>query len=43
MRIGISGEPQLARFSHRDRLEVIERDRGYVLFRIPVDGAAPGR
>jgi 4-amino-4-deoxy-L-arabinose transferase-like glycosyltransferase len=43
MRIGISGEPQLARFSQRDRLEVIERDRGYVLFRIPAADGASGR
>jgi hypothetical protein len=42
MRIGISGEPQLARFLQRDRLEVIARDRGYVLFRIPA-AVASGR
>jgi 4-amino-4-deoxy-L-arabinose transferase-like glycosyltransferase len=43
MRIGISGERELARFSQRDRLEVIGRDRGYVLFRIPAADAASGR
>ena len=43
MRIGISGEPQLARFSQRDRLEVIARDRGYVLFRIPAAAVASDR
>jgi hypothetical protein len=42
-RIGISGEPQLDRFPQSDRLEVIERDGGYVLFRIPEAGAASGR
>jgi hypothetical protein len=42
-RIGISGEPQLARFPQSDRLQVIERDGGYVLFRIPGAGAAVGR
>ena len=42
-RIGISGEPQLARFPQSDRLEVIARDGGYVLFRIPEAGAAAGR
>ena len=31
--IGITGEPQLARFPARDRLEVLARDGGYVLFR----------
>jgi 4-amino-4-deoxy-L-arabinose transferase-like glycosyltransferase len=31
-RIGLSGEPQLARFPERDRLEILERDGGYVLF-----------
>ncbi|HXX48048.1 MAG TPA: glycosyltransferase family 39 protein [Myxococcota bacterium] len=32
-RLGLTGEPQLARFPDRDRLQVIERDGGYVLFR----------
>ena len=41
--IGITGEPQLARFPQSDRLEIIERDGGYVLFRIPEAGAASGR
>lgn len=36
--IGITGEPQLARFPQRARLEVLERDGGYVLFRIPEAG-----
>jgi hypothetical protein len=31
--IGITGEPQLARFPARDRLEVLASDGGYVLFR----------
>lgn len=30
--IGITGEPQLARFPERARLDVLERDGGYVLF-----------
>ena len=34
-RIGISGGPQLSRFEHSERLELLERDGGYVLFRIP--------
>jgi len=34
-RIGISGEPQLARLPDAGRLEILERDGGYVLFRIP--------
>ncbi len=38
-RIGITGEPQLARFSQSSRLEVLERDGGYVLFRTPDAGA----
>ena len=38
-RIGITGEPQLARFPQSARLEILERDGGYVLFRTP-DGAA---
>jgi 4-amino-4-deoxy-L-arabinose transferase-like glycosyltransferase len=42
-RIGISGVPQLSRFEHTERLEVLERDGGYVLFRIPdaSSGAPP--
>ena len=31
--VGITGEPQLARFPARDRLDVLARDGGYVLFR----------
>ncbi|MFI5314515.1 MAG: ArnT family glycosyltransferase [Myxococcota bacterium] len=41
--LGISGEPQLARFPGSDRLEVLARDGGYVLFRIPATGAAAAR
>jgi hypothetical protein len=43
--IGITGERQLKRFPHGDRLEVLERDGGYVLFRIPGagSGTAEGR
>jgi hypothetical protein len=33
-RIGISGVAQLSRFGNAERLEVLERDGGYVLFRI---------
>jgi 4-amino-4-deoxy-L-arabinose transferase-like glycosyltransferase len=42
-RIGISGEPQLARFPQAARLQVLERDGGYVLFRTPEAGAASER
>ena len=31
--VGLTGEPQLARFPARDRLEPLARDGGYVLFR----------
>ncbi len=31
--VGITGEPQLARFPARNRLDVLARDGGYVLFR----------
>jgi len=41
--IGITGEKQLRRFPHSHRLEILERDGGYVLFRIPEPGAAEGR
>ncbi len=34
-RIGITSEPLLTRSPVRDRLEVLERDLGYVLFRAP--------
>ncbi|HKC52596.1 MAG TPA: glycosyltransferase family 39 protein, partial [Myxococcota bacterium] len=39
-RIGITGDPQLAQFPGSARLEVLERDGGYVLFRAPAAGAA---
>ena len=42
-RVGITGEPQLARFPESARLDILERDGGYVLFRIPEDGAGTGR
>jgi hypothetical protein len=42
-RVGISGEPQFARFPHSDQLEVLERDGGYVLFRVPEAGSGTGR
>jgi hypothetical protein len=41
--VGITGEKQLALFPERDQLEILGRDGGYVLFRIPgaaSDGAA---
>ena len=34
-RIGITSEPLLTRFPARDRLEILERDLGYVVFRAP--------
>jgi hypothetical protein len=34
-----TGEPQLAAFPDAARLEILERDGGYVLFRTPAAGA----
>ena len=39
-RVGLTGEPQLARFPDRERLELLERDGGYVLFRSGAGAAA---
>ena len=39
-RVGLTGEPQLARFPDPHRLELLERDGGYVLFRSGAGAAA---
>jgi hypothetical protein len=41
-RIGISGVAQLSHFGNTERLEVLEHDGGYVLFRIPDASSGAG-